>query len=136
MASAQLVLTPSPVSVANGFNQTFTLTLPYAAPIGGLTAPDLVSSVPSVASVPATLSVPQYATSATFQLAATALGNTVITANDPDSSVAVAQVSVITPPSLTIAPNQVDPWGRAHLRYHDSIQHARAGGWFRHGIVQ
>jgi hypothetical protein len=70
-------------------------------------AVNLVSSVPSVATVPATVTVAAGTTTATFQLSAIDLGNTTVTASGTGFVSGQAQVTVIAPPNLTIAPIQV-----------------------------
>jgi hypothetical protein len=99
----QLALAPSTASVVNGSSKTFTLTTPYAAPAGGL-AFNLVASIPSVATVPASVVVAEGQTSATFQLNATGLGNTAVTASRTGFTSAQAQVTVVPPPTLTLTP--------------------------------
>jgi hypothetical protein len=103
---AQLVLNPATVSVAKGFAKTFTLTLPYPAPTGGLTF-NLVSSVPTVATVPATLTVPEGQTSASFQLSATDVGSTVVTASKSGFIGGQSLITVVPPPTLTLTPAQL-----------------------------
>jgi hypothetical protein len=99
----QLALAPSTASVVNGSSKTFTLTTPYAAPAGGLSF-NLVASIPSVATVPASVVVAEGQTSGTFQLNATGLGNTAVTASRTGFTSAQAQVTVVPPPTLTLTP--------------------------------
>jgi hypothetical protein len=99
----QLALAPSTASVVNGSSKTFTVTTPYAAPAGGL-AFNLVASIPSVATVPATVVMAEGQTSATFQLNATGLGNTAVTASRTGFTSAQAQVNVVAPPTLAMTP--------------------------------
>jgi len=104
VAPAQLVLSPSSLTAVKGGSKTMNLSLPYAAATGG-TAVTLVSSVPTVASVPATVTIPAGQTTAAFQVGASELGSTTITASRSGLISGQAQVTVITPPSLTLAPS-------------------------------
>ena len=106
VVAAQLALTPASASVAKGFLKTFSVTLPYAAPAGGLNI-DLVSSVPTVASVPSTLTLPAGQSSADFQLNAIGLGTTAVTASKPGFISSQAQVTVVPPPTLTLTPGAI-----------------------------
>ena len=104
VAPAQLVVTPSPLSVVKGAVKTYTVTLPYPAPTGGLTIA-LVSSVPNVATLPASVIVPEGQSSASFQVMAADLGNTVLTASKLGFISGQAQVTVVPPPTLTLSPS-------------------------------
>lgn len=103
VASGQLVLSPSSVSVVKGRTETITLTLPFAAPAGGVVV-NLASNAAAVATVPATVTIPEGQSSAGFVLSAIELGGATITASRAGSSPAYVTVSVIRPPTLTIVP--------------------------------
>ncbi len=103
VALAQLTLDPATLAAVKGASKTINLSLPYAAGTSGAVV-TLVSSVPSVATVPATVTIPAGQTSAAFQLAATDLGTTVITASRAGFVSGQAQVVVVAPPSLTLSP--------------------------------
>jgi hypothetical protein len=103
VALAQLTLNPAALTAIKGASKTINLGLPYAAGASGAVV-SLVSSVPTVASVPATVTVPAEQTSVAFQFNATDLGNTVITASRSGFVSGQTQLTVVTPPSLTLAP--------------------------------
>ncbi|NHZ99848.1 hypothetical protein [Massilia sp. CCM 8734] len=102
--TAQLALTPASASIVKGAVRTYTITLPYPAPAGGSSV-NLVSSVPTVANLPASVLVPAGQSSATVQLTAAELGATTITASKVGLGSAQAQITVVAPPTLTLAPN-------------------------------
>ena len=104
--AAQLGITPTTTSMVQGALRTFTVTLPYAAPAGGL-AVTLVSSVPSIATVPASLLVAEGQLSASVQLTAINLGNTMVTASRNGFTSAQAQITVVAPPVLTLSPSSL-----------------------------
>lgn len=106
VVTAQLAVAPSTASVSKGAVKAFTVTLPYAAPVGG-TSLNLVSSVPTVATVPASLAIPEGQRSATFQLDALDLGVTTLTISKLGFVSAQAQVTVTPPPTLTLAPSTI-----------------------------
>lgn len=103
VVSTPLALAPTSLNLALGAKKTFTLALPYVAPSGGLSV-SLVSSAPGVASVPANVTVAEGQTAVSFELNALALGATFITASKNGYASAQAQVTVIAPPTLTLAP--------------------------------
>ena len=107
VAPAQLALSPALSSVPQGASRTLTLTLPFAAPAGGLTF-DLVSSVPAVVSVPAALTVPQGGTSVAFQLTAAAVGATTLSASKTGFVSGQAQISVFA--ACPAAPSGLVGW--------------------------
>ncbi len=65
----QFALTPNPLIVRQKESGTLTITIPFAAPAGGVTA-TLTSADPATATVPATVTIPAGDSSATFQVAA------------------------------------------------------------------
>ncbi|HHV47589.1 MAG TPA: hypothetical protein GXX56_01270, partial [Rhodocyclaceae bacterium] len=103
---AQLQVAPSVVSVGKGGVKTFTVTLPYVAPAGGISL-NLVSSVPTVATVPASLLIPEGQRSASFQLEAQDLGVSTLTISKLGFVSVQAQVTVTPPPTLTLAPSKM-----------------------------
>ncbi len=106
VASGQLVLSPSSVNVVKGRTETITLTLPFAAPAGGVVV-NLASNAAYTATVPATVTIPEGQSSASFVLSAVELGGATITATRTGSSPAYVTVSVIRPPTLTIVPASI-----------------------------
>lgn len=106
VATAQLAVSPSAASVSKGATKAFTVTLPYAAPVGGISL-NLVSSVPTVATVPASLAIPEGQRSATFQLDGLDLGATTLTISKLGFVSAQALVTVTPPPTLTLAPSSI-----------------------------
>jgi trimeric autotransporter adhesin len=106
VVSGQLQLSPSTTSVSNGSSRTLTITLPFVAPAGGI-ALNVVSSVPSVAAAATTVTVPAGQSSATFDINAVGVGQTIVTVSRSGLLGAQAQVAVVPPPSLTLSPSQL-----------------------------
>lgn len=98
-----LSLAPKHARVIKGQTQALTLTLPYAAPQGGVLI-HLASSAPSAGTVPAQISVPEGATSQSLVFAALELGSTTITATSANMGSAAAHIDVIAPPRLMLTP--------------------------------
>ena len=100
-ALAQLGV-PSALSVAAGQSVTLTVTLPAAAPAGGVSI-TLVSSDTSKATVPSPLVIPQGATNGSVQVAGVASGPATITAsaNGFSSGNTAVTVTAGAPASLT-----------------------------------
>ncbi len=102
----QLALAPASVTMVSGITQNLTLTLPYAAQAGGQSI-NLVSSVPGVATVPATITVPEGVLTATVPVTTLNVGSTTITASRSGFTSGQSVVSVIPPPTLTVAPASI-----------------------------
>ncbi len=98
----QISLAPASATVIRGTSGTLTVGIPYTAGVGGV-ALNLVSSVPAVASVPATITIPQGATSAQLSVAALADGVTTITASQTGFISKSSNISVIPPPTISVA---------------------------------
>lgn len=101
--TGQPSVSPAVSSVTKGAVRTFTVTLPFAAPVGGTTL-TVVSSVPSVAAIPASVLVPEGQNSVTFQLTAAELGETTISVSRVGMTSGQAKVTVVPPPTLTLTP--------------------------------
>jgi hypothetical protein len=100
---AKIALSPSSVSVTQGKSETLMVSLPYAAPTGGV-ALDLVSSVPTVVTTPSTVVIPEGQSSINFLLSGVDAGNSVITASKLGFQSGQTQVTVVVPPELSLSP--------------------------------
>lgn len=65
----QFTLTPATDTVRQGLTDTLTLSIPFAAPVGGITA-NLVSTNVLAATVPATITIPEGSTSVALSVSA------------------------------------------------------------------
>ncbi|NHZ66194.1 hypothetical protein [Massilia genomosp. 1] len=99
----QLSLTPANPTIIKGALKTLSVNLPYPAPAGGMSI-NLVSSVPSVASLPGTVLVPAGEKAVNVQLTGIDIGITTITASKTGLASGQSQVTVVTPPTLTLTP--------------------------------
>jgi len=104
--TAPLAVSPAATTVTRGAVRAITITLPFAAPAGGVSL-NLVSSVPSVVAIPSTVLVPEGQNAVSVQLTAAELGDTTITVSRVGMTGAQARVSVTPPPNLTLAPNSL-----------------------------
>jgi len=99
-----LTLTPAQMTLVSGTTQNLTLTLPYAAPAGGQLI-NLVSSIPIVATVPPNVTVPEGQLTALVPVTGSMFDATTITASRAGFTSAQSRVTVVPPPTLSIAPD-------------------------------
>jgi IPT/TIG domain len=90
-------LDPNPVSMIDATTQPVIVTLPFAAPAGGVQF-FLESAAPLVASVPASVSISQGAQSASFNIQAASVGKSTVTLSASGWASTVLPVTVIEPP--------------------------------------
>ena len=90
-------LSPATVSMFQGNTKVMTLTLPFAAPAGGLEF-SLSSSAPLIAGVQATVTVLAGTTSAQFDIRGAGIGAAVVTASRTGWTNVQVPVTVVDPP--------------------------------------
>lgn len=107
----QFTLTPNPLALRQLESGSMTITIPFVAPLGGVTAV-LSSSDPATATVPATVEIPAGATSATFMV--TALDtykkqavSVVIQASQANWIGGLGQVTVRQEPTVNLTPTSI-----------------------------
>ena len=112
-----LSFVPASLAISGVETKDFTLTLPVAAPTGGVTV-NLTASPTGIVTVPATVVIAQGATTATVHVTGVAPGTTTVTAaatspniGNATGSVTVQNVGAISlPANVTVAPGQTLPF--------------------------
>ena len=112
-----LSFVPASLAISGVETKDFTLTLPVAAPTGGVTV-NLTASPTGIVTVPATVVILQGATTATVHVTGVAPGTTTVTAaatspniGNATGSVTVQNVGAISlPANVTVAPGQTLPF--------------------------
>lgn len=99
-------LTPQRVRLVQGVNASLRLSLPSAAPVGGVVV-SMASSVPSSVGVPPSVTFAEGESEKLVNLNALSPGLAVLTASRPGFEAATADVEVVAPPSLGLATNVV-----------------------------
>jgi len=96
-----LSISPASASQTQGVPFSLTISIPFAAPSGGLTV-NLASSATTIATIPANITIAEGATSATVPVSSVGVGVTTITASRTNFASATAQIQVLALPALTI----------------------------------
>ena len=123
-----LAMSPASLSQIQGIAINLTVTLPFAAPTGGVVV-NLLSSAPSIATVPASITIAEGATSAIFPVTTVGVGVATITASSASFNQALAQVQSLTPPTLTVTSAKLEEVsGNKFLLAVNSSGSAGAGG--------
>lgn len=125
----KLTLTPATTTITSGAKRTLTLTLPYAAPEGGLVV-GIASSVPAVVSVPERVIILQGEYGAVFDVQGGAAGASILTASYQSWPAAHASVSVLSEslPSLLVEYRLDEPiWSGVSGEVKDSGPYAKHG---------
>jgi len=97
-------LSPTTLSLVRGNTGSFTVTMPYPAPVGGLIV-TLVSTVPTVATVPASVTIAAGTNSASFTVTSVGDGTANISASHTGFTSAASILTVIPPPTVSITPS-------------------------------
>ena len=96
-----LSINPASVSQTLGVPISITVSIPFAAPVGGITI-SVTSSATNIVTVPASVVIVEGATSASIPITSTGLGIATITASKTGFTSASIQVQVNAPPALSI----------------------------------
>ena len=104
VSNPSATLAPTPLSLLNGATREITITLPFAAPTGGLDF-NITSSAPLVASAPSAVTVPVGASTVVFVVQATGVGQSNLTIGRAGWNAMTLPVTVIeAPQSGTFTP--------------------------------
>lgn len=97
-----LTISPASVSQTQGVPFNLTVSIPFAAPTGGVVV-SLLSGATVVATVPASVTIAAGATSVSFPVTTVGVGVVTISASASNFATASVQVQSLVPPTLSIA---------------------------------